>query len=75
MDEKQTPDLKTRLNEILAIGGALMLKMFGGEIVTNVISLVKETKTLYSNVTRINTEGGKAGFFTRIKEFFTLSTQ
>lgn len=63
------------LNEILAIGGALMLKMFGGEIVTNVISLVKETKTLYSNVTRINTEGGKAGFFTRIKEFFTLSTQ
>lgn len=63
------------LNEILAIGGALMLKMFGGEIITNVISLVKETKTLYSNVNRINTEGGKAGFFTRIKEFFTLSTQ
>ena len=63
------------LNEILAVGGALMLKMFGGEIVTNVLSLVKETKTLHSNVTRINTEGGKAGFFTRIKEFFTLSTQ
>lgn len=63
------------LNEILAIGGALMLKMFGGEIITNVMSLVKETKTLYSNVTHLNAEGGKAGFFTRIKEFFAMSTQ
>lgn len=63
------------LNEILAVGGALMLKMFGAQAITNIQLLVKETKALYTNINTLNAEGNKVGFFTRIKEFFASALQ